>query len=394
MPEDSIQLLPANLDELAQSLRSHAGEADRLARLPEPVVRALVQARLFRLWIPQRYGGFELELPETLRLYETAARIDGSAGWAVMIGSGGGLFAAYLEPATAKEIYSRSDAVIAGSGAPDGQAEQVAGGYRVTGRWRYASGADYATTFTANCVLTANGQPILGADGKPVIRAMAFEPSQVRILPTWDSIGMRGTGSHDFEVVDALVPQRRTFSVFMDAPREPGPLYRLPFSVLTELPVAAVALGIAQHALDVFVALARRKKGGGSDVALSDEPTVRSQYAESHARWRFARARLHELSRETWQVALSGRPLNPSELAEITASCTLCVSELCAAIGRLAAVAGMSAILRGEEFARAWHDLQTLSAHVSVSPRQLGSSGAVLLSARYEHPQISTSPSR
>jgi len=382
MTEDSIQLLPASLDELTQTLRSHAAEADRLARLPEPVVRALVQARLFRLWIPQRYGGFELELPQTLRLYEAAARIDGSAGWAVMIGSGGGLFAACLEPATAQEIYSRSDAVIAGSGAPDGQAEQVAEGYRVTGRWRYASGADYATTFTANCVLTANGQPMLGSDGKPVIRAMAFEPSQVRIFPTWDSSGMRGTGSHDFEVVDALVPQRRTFSVFTDAPREPGPLYRLPFGVLTELPVAAVALGIAQHALDVFGDLARRKKGGGSDVTLSDEPIVRSQYAESHARWRFARARLHELARETWQVALSGRPLNPSELAEITASCTLCVSELGAAIGQLAAVAGMSAIVRGEEFGRAWHDLQTLSAHVSVSPRQLGSSGAVLLSAR------------
>lgn len=371
--------LLAKLGDLTHTLRAHTADADRLARLPEPVVRALVAAGLFRLWIPRSFGGFELELPKALRLYEAAARVDGSAGWAVMIGSGGGLFAAYLEPATAAEIYERADAVIAGSGSPDGQAEQVAGGYRVTGRWRYASGADYATTFTANCVVTAGGKPVLGSDGKPLIRAMAFEPAQVSILPTWNSSGMRGTGSHDFEVKEAFVPQRRSFSVFTDVSREPGPLYRLPFGVLSELPVAAVGVGVAQHALDAFAALASRKKGGGSHVTLSGEPIVQSQYAESHARCRFARARLHELAQETWQVALSGRPLDHLELAEITAGCALCVSELCVAINQLARFVGMSAISPDEEFARAWRDLQTLGAHMAVSPRQLTSAGAVLL---------------
>lgn len=369
------------IEELGPTLRRHAAEADRLARLPDAVVRALLGAGLFRLWIPRSCGGFELDLPETLRVYEAAARVDGSVGWAVMIGSGGGLFAAYLSSGAASELYSPRNALIAGSGAPSGNAERVEGGYRASGRWRYASGAHYATTFTANCVVTSEGQPVLDSNGAPLIRAMAFEPSQVKILETWDTTGMRGTGSHDFEVTDAFVPESHTFSVFTDAPREAGALYTLPFTVLTELPVAAVGLGIAHHALEAFAALAPRKKSARTDTALSDDSTVTAQYAESHARWRFARARVYELASEAWEVALSGRALNATELAEITSGCALCLSELRAAIAPLAAVSGMSSIQRGEDFARAWQDLQTLGAHVSVSPLHFASAGRALLSA-------------
>src|SRR5690606_333711 len=109
--------------------------------LPDEVVNLLVRHRLFRLWIPRRYDGLELTLPDALAVYERAAQIDGSLGWAVMIGAGGGLFAAYLEESAAREIFGPASAVIAGSGAPDGRAERAAGGYRVSGRWRYASGA-------------------------------------------------------------------------------------------------------------------------------------------------------------------------------------------------------------------------------------------------------------
>jgi len=148
-----VQEILARLDELATIFRDSAAEGDRLARLPKYVVRALVQHGLFRLWIPKRCAGFELDLPEALQIYEAAARLDGSIGWAVMIGSGGGLFAAYLDASTANAIFARPEAVIAGSGAPDGRAQRERGGYRVSGCWHYASGAHYATTFTANCLV-------------------------------------------------------------------------------------------------------------------------------------------------------------------------------------------------------------------------------------------------
>jgi len=137
----TAQELIARIDDLAPLFRAEAAEADRLTRLPSPVVAKLVEHGLFRIWIPQAFEGLELGLPDALRVYEAASRADGSVGWAVMIGSGGGLFAGYLEEGAAREVYSRRDAVVAGSGAPDGRAERVAGGYQATGRWRYASGA-------------------------------------------------------------------------------------------------------------------------------------------------------------------------------------------------------------------------------------------------------------
>jgi indole-3-acetate monooxygenase len=376
-----IQKLLRCLEDLAPALRAAAHEADRLARLPREVSSALVRHELFRLWIPKRAAGLELPLAEALQVYEAAACIDGSVGWAVMIGSGGGLFAAYLSPEAAHAIYSPPDAVIAGSGAPDGLAERVAGGYRAAGRWRYASGADYATTFTANCRIAERGSPVLGSDGAPLIRAMAFDASQVKVIPAWDTSGMRGTGSDDFEVHEAFVPEQRSFSVFTDLPRETGALYRLPFGVLTELPVASVALGIVRHVLEAFESLARRKKTSGSSQPLARDPFVQARFAEARATWQLVKAGLDNLAARAWQVALSSRTLSAQELAEITAGCCLCVARLRATVGELIAVSGMTGIQAGEEIARAWRDLQTVAAHSCVSPRHLTGAGATFLTS-------------
>lgn len=375
----TAEQLRLQLEALTDSLREQARDSDRRQQLPERVVQTLVGLGLFRLWIPQAYDGLESPLVPTLSLYETAARIDGSIGWAVMIGAGGGLFAAYLDPAAASEIFAPSDALIAGSGAPAGRAERIEQGYRVTGRWRYASGAHYATTFTANCQVTRDGRPVLDASGQPLIRAMAFTRSQVTVVPNWNTTGMRGTGSHDFEVHEVLVPQQRTFSVFTDAPREAGTLYRLPFGVLTELPVTAVAIGIARHALDAFAALARYKKTHGGEHSLAEDPSVQIQYAQSHARWYVARASLYALAEQAWEIALGADPLGARELGEITACCTVCIAELETAVGSLARLAGMRAISDDDAFARAWRDLQTLAAHACVSPLHAQSSGQALL---------------
>src|SRR5260370_18896482 len=106
------------------------------------------------------------------------------------------MFAGYLDASTADAIFARPDAVVGGSGAPDGRAFRERGGYRVSGCWHYASGAHYATTFTASCLVMDGGTLVFGPDGKPLIRAMAFEAPQLPILPLLGPPGMRGTGTH------------------------------------------------------------------------------------------------------------------------------------------------------------------------------------------------------
>lgn len=378
----SLENILARLEQLKPRLREQAHEADRQGCLSAAVVRELIDLELFRLWIPRSCGGLELSLTEALRIYEAAGRIDGAIGWAVMIGAGGGLFAAWLDPTVASEVFAPGDAVIAGSGAPDGRAEEVPGGYRASGRWRYASGADYATAFTANCVITRNGVPVAGPDGAPLIRAMIFRPDQVAIDRTWNPIGMRATGSHDFEVKEVFVPAMRSFSVFTDAPQHSGALYRLPFGVLTELPVAFVGLGIARHALDAFAALARTKKSLYAESVLADDPLARTEYARGFACWSAWKTRLAELASQCWDRARAGAPLGAEQLAEITVCCAVAAAELHRAIGRLAGLSGMTAIAQEDEFSLAWRDLQTLLAHAALTPRRLNAAGGVLLVQR------------
>ncbi|MEY4762947.1 MAG: hypothetical protein RLZZ200_2803, partial [Pseudomonadota bacterium] len=138
----------ASLGSLEPLVRGHAAEGRHAARLPQPVADVLFERGLFRLWIPRRFDGLEVPLPEGLRIIEALSRMDGAVGWAVMIGAGGGLFAAYLAPDTAGRFFGPRNALVAGSGAVQGSAERVEGGYRCSGRWRYASGAHQASLFT------------------------------------------------------------------------------------------------------------------------------------------------------------------------------------------------------------------------------------------------------
>jgi indole-3-acetate monooxygenase len=377
MPELSAAAarLLGRLDSMAADFAPHLEIAEQQARLPPEISGPLMREGFFRLWIPAANGGLELPLPDALRIYEAVAAIDGSLGWAVMIGAGGGMFAAWLPVAGARELFGPATALVAGSGAPTGFAERVPGGYRVRGAWRFASGAHDASVFTAACAVTEAGSPVQDAAGLPLIRAMAISPADVRILNTWDSTGMRGTGSHDFEVHDAQVPEHHSFSVLTDAPRETGPLYQLPFTVLTELPVSAVGLGLTRRALTQFArGLAAQKSVGAGSAAVG------ARFAQAHAALELASAAVRAVAQEAWQTVSQGDCLDDAQRARITAICCVSQEQLRQSISELASVAGMRAIERRSGFSRAWRDLQTLGAHGSLAPQRLVAAGGALIS--------------
>jgi len=204
--------------------------------IPEEVYRWLVRRRYFKLFVPAAFGGIEVSLGEAVQLYEELAEVDGSLAWLVQIGAGGGFFVPSFAPEVAEQLFSPEHAVIAGSGALGGWARRVAGGYRVTGRWRYASGAQYATLFTANAVVEGTGE----------VRAFAFFPEQVQCERDWRALGMRATSSWSFAVDDVFVPEELSFVVGQRR-WEPGlAVYRLPFGLFATASIGAVALGLAR----------------------------------------------------------------------------------------------------------------------------------------------------
>lgn len=374
-PRDGAAYL-AEVEALAALVKECSAEADRLGRLPASLVAAIQERRLFRAWIPRSLGGDELPLPDSVAAFEAAAQLDGSFGWAVAIGAGGGVFAALMQRETAEEIYGRPDAVIAGSGTPAGTAERTGGGYRVTGRWGFASGAHYATYFTTTCIVTEGGQPVSGSDGLPLVTAVAVPPGDVRLIDTWDVAGMRGTGSVDMAIDDAFVPARRAFSV-VAAPVEDGPLYRLPFMTTAQATLAPVALGIAAHALQAFALLARDKPVTGGTLARLG--SVQARYAEAAATIAGARAWFQEAITDAWETVMRGSSLSDPQAQAVALAAIHAGMSACRATDLLWAVAGARQVYRESELGRCWRDIHVVAQHPTMNPEGLERAGATLL---------------
>jgi len=367
------------LDAMAPLVAAEAERSEREARTTPAVAERIVDAGLWRLYLPRSVGAPELDLAPALEVFEAASRLDGSFGWAVTIGSGGGLFAGALEPGTAAEVFGPREALIAGSGKPGGTAKPVDSGYLAGGRWNFASGAHYATFFTANCIL----EDERSADGgdAPVIRAMAFPAGEVEVVETWDPVGMRGTGSHDFSVESSLVPFRRSFDVFGEWTFETGPLYRYPFQHHAETSFAAVALGIGRHAIDEFLALAGSRRSLFTGQPLGDRQGARVRLGEAEALVSAARAWFFEVARSSWDTVANGDALDGESAARVSLASIHAANSAARAATLLFEAGGSASLDAASPLARAWRDVHALTKHVAVSPLGYEAAAAGLLDA-------------
>jgi alkylation response protein AidB-like acyl-CoA dehydrogenase len=180
---------------LASKIRDSAQEIEQARRLPLSLVEAMAQAGLFRLWIPRVLGGEETDPMTLVRVVEEVARADGAAGWCMAIGGTYGAFGGYLPADAAREIYGSDPHVrTAGAFRPFGNAVVVDGGYRITGRWPLGSGCQHSAWIVGGCRILDGDELRVMPDGTPVTRILLFPASECKILDTWDSIGLRGTG--------------------------------------------------------------------------------------------------------------------------------------------------------------------------------------------------------
>jgi len=191
--QEKTQALLDSVRKLAPLIRTHAGEAEQNRRLSQPVVAALAEAGIFRLFIPRTLGGLEVDPLTFSCVLEEIARIDGSTGWCVWIGGANPLFVAPLADQAAEEIFGQNPYAITGSAFfPYGKAVVQDGGYVVRGRWPYASGCHHCTWYFVLCNVFDADQPRLTASGEPEVRAFFMPITQVTILDTWDVSGLAG----------------------------------------------------------------------------------------------------------------------------------------------------------------------------------------------------------
>ena len=281
--------------ELGPAIEAAADEIERTQSIAEPLLSQLHATRLCRMLLPRSVDGDELEPWVYLRAIEETSRYDGSVGWNVFVANSSALIAPFLAPDPMRTIFADPRAIVAWGPPNAAKAIAVPGGYRVNGRWDFASGCRQATWMGAHChVVEPDGSLRLNAAGKPTVRTLLFPASQATLLNTWNVIGMRGTASDSYTVADLFVPE--AFSATREDPalrREPGRLYAFPMQGLYAVGVAGVAIGIARAMLDAFEGLAARKTPRNLS-RLADNAVVQSNVAQMEAR---LGAAAHTLSR-------------------------------------------------------------------------------------------------
>ena len=306
----SPSLLDA-IEAVAPTVLEHADESERGARLAEPVVAAMKANGLFKGLSPKALGGFEVDAVGWFKAVESAARIDGSFGWTMFINGASGLGGQTASEADAEALAADPDAIGAGSVFPFGKAVATEGGYIVNGRWTYASGIHHAKTVFGFAAIFDGDAPRMLMPGVPAVGIMTTLTKNVEILPTWDVSGLSGTGSNDFIMKDVFVPHASAGVIGVPAQKNryfQGTLYRLPFMTLFALPIGAVALGVAQHAIDAALELAARKVPAGTTATpLKERPLFHVQLAEAEAAVESARAWLHHEVGEQYRMAEAGQ---------------------------------------------------------------------------------------
>ena len=295
---DSRAIL-AGARQLAPEIERRGDEITSLRRLPADLVAQLKAAGIFRMSMPKAWGGPEMPPREQCEVYEILSAADASVAWCAKIGSDSGYYAALLEEADARALFTDLDDVTAGQVPPNGRAERVAGGYRVTGHWTFGSGSTHADVIIGGCLVTENGQPVMTAGG-PLTRIMAARAASFEVLDTWNSTGLAGSGSNDYRTKDLFVPDAHTFSL------EDESRLREPFNLYSGMFLASwhgVALGLTRRAIDAAIALINTKFSvfPPPPIPLRQRPHARVAIAKAEMEWRAARAFTYETIDRIWE---------------------------------------------------------------------------------------------
>lgn len=376
---------------IAPIIREHAETTERERRVAKPVLDALASAGFNRLLAPRTLGGLEVDPITCFRVVEEIARSDSAAAWALQSGNVNAWWASRLPQQGVEEIYStRPDVMVAAAFHPPQQATEVAGGYRVSGRGPLASMIHDCEWILFSAFIMEGGKPRMTEFG-PAMIAIVIRTSEVQIIDTWYSLGMRGTDSNDAAFSDVFVPAYRTFALTPDF--EPGehfrgPLYRFPAAPIIALFSAGVLLSAARGAIDEFRELAQRKVPMGSQKSLRDRGVVQAGLAEAEATLRSARAFFIGTLNDAWQRTVAGQPNTLAHRADLLLAGIHAGRASAQVTESMHRLAGTTGIYTRSPLERFFRDAHTLRHHGFASENKLESVGQIYLGLPPDFPLV------
>lgn len=348
---------------LAPQMRDAAAVAEELRRLPAESVAALLDSEIAKALVPSRWGGMELGLETWFDVVTEISAGDASHGWcASLLVHLPQMIAAFPEEAQAAVWSDGANVPLAGAVVPVCAVRPAAGGFRVSGQSPFSSGVDHASwVFVAGMVG--------GDEGPPVWTFFLLAPGDYRVEDTWNTTGMRGTGSNTIVTDDVFVPQERTLrlSDLVDGTGPGGqihenPIYRLPFMSYGPLAFAAPILGAARGASKDFGEWAATRDTPAG-VKLAEMPGVQLRLATAAADLDAAEL----LLRRAIDATVDGSPSveeRSRTMRDAARSAALCKG----AVDELIEMSGTSGFSVQNPIQRAWRDIHFAASHISLNP--------------------------
>ena len=349
------------------ALRERSIEIDSLRQLPQDLAEALAADGFYRTLVPAELGGMGLPPAVVAEISEVLAMGNASAAWCTFIGATSQIMFAALEPAQLAEVLDNPDVITAGVFAHSGTATAAIGpngadGYRVQGRWAWASGSH-------NSEWISGGVQIDSGDGpQPALGRAFFRPDDIELHDDWYTSGLRGSGSSTFEAHDVWLPASRIAyeRTILKSPYAAEPLYRMPLFGLLALPIGAIALGMARACVDEVIDVAKSKVPQGSRRTLGQRPALHSAVAVADTEVRAARNLLYASIDAAWERAQHG--LSDLELRrDLRTATTHAMQTSLRVTQSMNAAVGGTAVFEASPLQRHLRDAQTASAHFMVA---------------------------
>jgi alkylation response protein AidB-like acyl-CoA dehydrogenase len=356
-----------------------ASEQEREGRLSAKVVEAMREAGVYRMAVPRHLGGDELAPREILAVAEELSSMDGSTGWVGTLAAGN---AAIMMPRASQAALDRvfasgPDPVIVGGAVPMARARQVDGGWAFESKYLFASGCLHADWLMVGAIVFDGDAPRMTERGPATVGGI-MPVGTVPIVGSWDTLGLRATGSLDLDLTGLVLPEAMTFmGIPSFRPLEPL-IYRHSYGYFGIMP--PISLGIARGALDAFIGAAGDKRlAPVRNAVLRDTELAQELVARSRGRLDAARAHLTW----AWERVLGSADeagVAPDDVrAAYHIAIVQTVDTAVDVVDQLHRALGTNVIFEGGPMERALRDIHTAAQHIVVSPQRYIASGRVLL---------------
>ena len=364
---------------LLPEISARAEEIEQARSVPQDVAEQLRAAGVYRRYVPRSHGGDEMWPDEGLTVIEEIARADASVAWVAAVGSEGPSFYAYLPSQTYDQIYSSGpDVIHTGVINATGRAVRDGDGYRFSGRWSFASGCANADYICLNAVLEG-GEPV---SGPPPTRLGVVPASAVQIDDVWHVSGLKGTGSQDIVAADLFIPEAWTGTVDELPKIARHPLDQRPLLARFGSEFAAVAVVIAQGALDDIIDIARNKVPAMSRSKLAADPVAQYMVGSLATDLHMARTLLHDVARTDQESAPFGPP-DSAATAIRRARLARAASVAASVVDACYAVSGTTGLFESCPLQRRLRDVRAVTQHFMLSSRSaFGPVGSAVLGER------------